>query len=73
MKWTLLKNRITGARSARNNKTGEVITEELAPEAYAKIRKNAIASNNRKQKDDTMSSFGLVKCKGAVSGKTYWE
>lgn len=31
------------------------------------------AAINRRAKDDLMVSCGLVKVRGAVSGKTYWE
>ena len=72
-KWTLKLVKITGARYALNNETGEKVTEADSPEQYAKIRKSVIAAVNRKQKDDLMTSLGLTKVKGAVSGKTYWE
>jgi hypothetical protein len=73
MKWTLKINRLTGERSALDKETGERVTKKDSPEQYAKIRKNVKATLARKDKDDLMKSFGLVKCKGAVSGKTYWE
>jgi hypothetical protein len=44
-----------------------------AREVFARAKKNAKANNNRKFRDDAMSSMGLTKVKGAVSGKTYWE
>ena len=73
MKWTLTINKITGARKARNNQTGEVIEEATNPEAYMAARKLWTASIKRKQRDMAYESCGLVKVRGAVSGKTYWE
>ena len=31
------------------------------------------AAKNRKIKDSIMSDLGMVKVKGSVSGRTYWE
>jgi len=45
---------------------------EIEREEKRKAR-NRRASANRKARDDAMRSLGLVKCKGAVSGRTYWE
>jgi hypothetical protein len=68
-----MRNKVTGERKARNNETGEKVCESTHPDEYAKIRKSVLNSTARKQKDELMKDFGLVKCKGAVSGKTYWE
>ena len=73
MKYTLLKNKETGARSVRINATGEVITELANPSEYLKLRKKAESAYKRRAKNDLMESFGLTRVKGAVSGKTYWE
>jgi hypothetical protein len=73
MKYTLLKNKETGARSVRINSTNEVIAELDDPKKYADLRKKALAAINRKNKDDIMESMGLTKVRGSVSGKIYWE
>jgi hypothetical protein len=44
-----------------------------AREVFVRMKKNAKASTNRRFRDDAMSSMGMTKVKGAVSGKTYWE
>lgn len=72
-KYTLLKNKNTGERSVRINKTGEVILESAEPTRYADLRKKAQTNSNRAQRDDLLDSLGLKKVRGAVSGKTYWE
>jgi hypothetical protein len=71
--WTLKKSKTTGERWAVNNSTGETVTEKDNKEQYTAIRKSVISSVNRKAKDSLMTSLGLVKCKGAVTGQTYWE
>jgi hypothetical protein len=38
MKYTLLKNRVTGARRIRNNETGEYTVENDNYKAYAQLR-----------------------------------
>lgn len=73
MKYSLLINKESGARSIRVNKTGEVITEQANPELYLELRKKALVNRSRKNRDDIMTSFGLTKVRGAVSGRTYWE
>lgn len=73
MKFTLLKNKVTGIRSVRNNKTGETVVESENPELYAQLRKKAIANIERASRDDCMRSLGMVKTYGSVSGKVYWE
>jgi hypothetical protein len=50
-------------------RTGNIVTTSIGDEAAAKARRKA----NRAAKDDLMRSLGLIKVKGAVSGKTYWE
>jgi len=71
--WTLKKSKETGERWATNNATGETVTEKDNKEQYTAIRKSVITSVNRKARDNAMTSLGLTKCIGAVSGKTYWE
>ena len=71
--WTLKKSKETGERWATNNATGETVTEKDNKEQYTAIRKSVITSVNRKARDEAMTSLGLTKVKGAVSGKTYWE
>lgn len=43
--------------------------EQIAKKAAARQRANA----NRKARDEVMRDMGLVKVRGAVSGRTYWE
>lgn len=38
----------------------------------ARVRTRA-ANANRRERDDVMRSCGLVKVRGSVSGRTYWE
>lgn len=73
MKYTLLKNKVTGERSVRNNKTGEVIQESVNPELYNNLRKRALTNLRSKERDSIMRDMGLNKVYGAVSGKVYWE
>lgn len=73
MKYTLLKNKVTGVRSVRINKTGEVVVENENPIKYVELRKKALASANRRSRDSLMEDMGLTKVRGAVSGKVYWE
>ena len=72
-KYTLLKNKETGAPSVRNNKTGEVITESENPDLYKELRKRALRNRNNAARDDVLRSLGLTKVRGAVFGKIYWE
>jgi len=72
-KYTLLKNKETGERRVRINKTGEYISELTDPDKYNDLRKKALRNLGASQHDENMRSLGLAKVKGAVSGKTYWE
>ena len=72
MKYTLLKNKITGERSIRVT-GGEKIVEKDNPTEYARLRKLALKNRDRADRDDVMRSMGLTKVYGAVSGQTYWE
>lgn len=72
-KYTLLKNKETGLRSVRVNATAQVVTEQDNPTEYLALRKKALASLARKQKDSIMESMGMTKVYGAVSGKVYYE
>ena len=73
MKYKLLKNKVTGERSVVVNATGQVVTEKENPVEYLAMRKKAMASLARRQKDSIMESCGLTKVYGAVSGKVYYE
>lgn len=73
MKYTLLKNKETGARSVRINKTGERIFESENPTEYAKLRRKALTNMKRAAFDEDMRMCGLTKVRGAVSGHIYWE
>ena len=72
MKYTLLKNKVTGERKCRNNDTGEIVLESAEPEKYAALRKKALANISRAERDDVMRSCGLTKVRGAQGG-IYWE
>ena len=73
MKYSLLKNKLTGDRSIRNNKTGELVIENENPEKYLELRLKAIANIKRAQKNEVYADLGLVRVRGAVTGKIYWE
>lgn len=73
MKYTLLKNKETGARSVRINKTGEKIFEAENPVEYAKLRRKALNNLKRAVSEEDMRMCGLTKVRGAVSGHIYWE
>jgi hypothetical protein len=54
----------------------EVAEKELSrlqEEEKKRVVKNRRVRVNRKAIDSVMSSLGLTKVKGSVSGKTYWE
>jgi len=70
MKYTLLKNRITGERSVRIA-GGVVIREDINPAEYARLRKLALANYNRAGRNEAYLSVGLVRCR--VNGRTVWE
>lgn len=73
MKYSLLKNKISGERSIRiNDGSGTMIKESENPIEYARLRKLALVNINRGQRDDAMRSIGLVRVKGALGG-VYWE
>ncbi len=71
MKYTLLKNKVTGEKSIYISGQGKLL-EKDNPAEYARLRKLALSNLYRAQKDDAMRSLGLVKVKGAQGG-TYWE
>lgn len=73
MKYTLLKNKVTEARSIRINTTGEKIIEQDNPIEYARLRKLAVKNVNNANRDDCLRSLGLTKVRGSVSGNIYWE
>ena len=72
MKYTLLKNKVTGERSIRINGEGTIIKELENPVEYARLRKMALTNLHRANRDDAMRSIGLVKVRGALGG-VYWE
>lgn len=72
-KYTLLVNKETKARSIRINKTGEIIQESIDSSKYLELRKKALTNLKQAQRNEIMSSMGLTKVYGAVSGKVYWE
>ena len=72
MKYTLLKNRITGQRLVKNNETGLKVYEAENPIEYSRLRKLAISNRNKAEKYQCMKDLGLVSYKNA-SGTTCWE
>lgn len=73
MKYSLLKNKSTGIRSIRINKTGEKISENDNPVEYSRLRKLALNNLNKANFNDAMKGIGLTRVIGPVSGKVYWE
>ena len=71
MKYSLLKNRLTGERAILNNVTKEKTLESINPLLYAELRKKAIVSRNKAEKEEALRSIGLNKC--IINGKTFWE
>lgn len=72
-KYTLLKNKVTGERSVRNNKTNEVITEKDNPKEYKALRAKALNNLKAREYNSIMKDMGLTRVVGEVSGKVYWE
>ena len=72
-KYTLLKNKVTGERTVRNNKTGQVVKETENPVEYLALRKKALNNLKQAQRNEAMESLGLTKVYGAMTGKVYWE
>lgn len=72
MKYTLLKNRITGERKIINNLTKEIIKESENPGLYTELRKKAISARKRQERDQIFLDLGLVKGKTST-GRTIWE
>ena len=73
MKYTLLKNKATGERSVRNNKTGEIVKESENQEQYSKLRKMALRNSGVSARDEAMRALGLSIVRGSVSGSKYYE
>lgn len=72
MKYTLLKNKVTGVRSVRINTTGELVLESEDPNRYADLRKKAETNRRSAAKHDAYTSCGLERVRSA-SGKVYYE
>lgn len=47
--------------------------KQLTPAEFKKERRNMLRKIRSSTKDQIMRDLGLVKVRGAVSGKTYWE
>lgn len=57
-------------------KTGKIYFAGTYSECQSEIKRrmtNYKARVSRKDRADVLHSLGLVKVKGAVSGRTYWE
>jgi hypothetical protein len=72
MKYQMLKNKLTGERKILIVKTGEKILESENPVLYAELRKKAITSRKRQEREQFFIDLGLVKGK-TCTGKTIWE
>ena len=72
MKYTLLKNRATGARSVRVSGSGELVREADQPERYAELRRRAIANARRADFRGMLADLGIHRVRGAMGG-TYYE
>ena len=71
MKYTLLKNKVTGERSIRIV-GGEVIRESEDPKRYADLRRKAVTNRNRISRNELMRDCGLVSYR-TDSGSIAWE
>ena len=60
MKYTLLKNKVTGERSIHVSGEGRV-RESEDPARYNMLRKRAKANNARMDRNEAYRSYGLVK------------
>ena len=72
MKYTLLKNKLTGVRSIYNSETKEKIKESENPALYLELRKKALNNLKIAEKNQCMRDLGLTHVKGACGG-VYWE
>lgn len=72
MRYTLLKNRITGERRVYNAETKEYISEVTDKARYDELRKKAINNRNRAERDQAYRDCGLVKVRGSMGG-AFWE
>ena len=70
MKYSLLKNKITGLLSIRNNKTLEVVIE--SDERFLELLKRYINNIRSSERNSVYKDLGLTKVKGSLGG-TYWE
>lgn len=71
-KYRMMINKASGERYALL-KDGSKVFESVNPTEYKRIRKLAINNARRAAYDSIMRDCGLVKVRGAVSGKVYWE
>jgi anionic cell wall polymer biosynthesis LytR-Cps2A-Psr (LCP) family protein len=71
MKYTLLKNKVTGERSVYVVGQGKIKESEY-PLEYARLRKLALSNLHRVNRDQAMRDCGLVRVRGALGG-VYWE
>ncbi len=74
-KYSLLSSKERG-RAIRINsgkEAGRIVEESVDPVYYMELRKKAVTNFKSSQRNDLMSSLGLNKVRGSVSGKIYWE
>jgi len=72
-KYSLVCNKITGEKAVRINKTAELVLESVNPTRYADLHKKALNNANKRAYNDALSSLGLTRVVGSISGRTYWE
>ena len=70
MKYTHVRNKITGKLGVRDSETKTIIYEGEAE--YISLLKKYKSNLARTEKDNAMRSLGLTKVKGSLGG-TYWE
>ena len=61
MKYTLLRNKVTGERKVRINATGELVSELADKARYNMLRKRAKRNAYVSSREDALRSCGLVK------------
>ena len=71
MKYTLLKNKVTGERSIRIA-GGETVRESEDLKRYTELRRKAIVNINRAVRNEAMRDCGLVPYR-TDSGSIAWE
>jgi hypothetical protein len=72
-KYSSFTKKSTGEKFIRDNTTGREVFESVDPVEYRALHKKWKTNLAKAQREEAFKSCGLIKAKGAVSGKTYWE